>query len=308
MDPRRLLGVGARAGRAEVRSAHRRLRRALDPTAGGTAGLVALVDLAAAVLTGGAPVERLLRPPDPSGILGLPPGGPVAAADAPAAYRRLARVVHPDRGGTDELFRVVAAAHEALTAPPAGRGSRPRHAGRRPRPSPPAPPPPRGPYRAPPPEARHVVSGWQALRELAFHGSVLVAVGGVVAGAFVVTPVLGAIAVLGALAWGAAALRASVQSVLRAVIVLLGSRVRIADAIAPERFLEDRCLDAPIGRQGERALYDAYVRWCARQPTGDGPVAPWVFVERLRTLGLLLVKPSAWEDGLWVGVTLRPTP
>ena len=296
MDPRRLLGVGARASRAEVRAAHRRLRKAVDPAAGGTPGLAALVDGAAAVLTGGAPADRLPTTPDPLAVLGFAPGAPHDAVHA--AYRRLARLVHPDLGGTDELFRVVAAAHEALTAPAP---TRPRASWTPPKPPPP--PPPRGPYRAPPPDQWHVVSGWRARRELAFHGAVLAVLAVAVGGLATIRPWLGAIAAVLALVWGAGVMRSSVQAMLRAGIVLLGSRVRIADAIAPERFLEDRCLDAPIGRQGERALYEAYVRWCTGRPARA--VAPWVFVERLRSLGLLLVKPSAWEDGLWVGVTLR---
>ncbi len=78
----------------------------------------------------------------------------------------------------------------------------------------------------------------------------------------------------------------------------------MAAAVEPERFLEATCLDAPVGRQREEQLYAAYVRWCHAGHRGP-PVASWVFVERLRSLGLLLVKPTGWEEGLWVGIALR---
>ncbi|MDQ3107851.1 MAG: J domain-containing protein, partial [Actinomycetota bacterium] len=135
MDPRLLLGVGIRAGRSEVRAAHRRLRDAVAPTRGGTDELVRLVDAAAATLLG-RPVALHV---DAYRVLGVAPGE--SPAKVHAAYRRLVRLVHPDLGGTDELFRVVASAHEALTSS--------RRRTRRPF-RPPSPPPPPGPYRAPP--------------------------------------------------------------------------------------------------------------------------------------------------------------
>lgn len=150
-----------------------------------------------------------------------------------------------------------------------------------------------------------MVAPWRAVRDLAFFGAVLAFAGLVVTGAFLIGPRSGMVAlvlVAVALAGRAPLLRPAVDGALRAVIILAGSRVRVPDEVAPERFLEATCLDAPVGRVGEDVLYDAYVRWCG---AGRGrPVAPWVFVERLRTLGLLLVKPSAWDPGLWVGVTL----
>ena len=292
MDPRLLLGVGARATRGSIRAAHRRLRDAVDPAAGGTSGLAALVDAASDVALTGRGEERLSV--DPHAILGVRPGAP--APDIRAAYRRVALVVHPDRGGTDELFRVVATSFEVL------RGTAQRRV-RRPRPpsTPPPKPPPRGPYRAPDPASRHTTSRWRAWRDLAEHAAPLVLVGIVLAAAGSISAGLMLLAVFGAAA-ASRALRASVEGFLRAVVVLRGSRVRVPPAVEPERFLEERCLDAPVGRQREDVLYEAYVGWCRSR--GE-PVAPWVFVERLRGLGLLFIKSSAWDAGLWVGVTLR---
>ena len=298
MDPRLLLGVSVRAGRAEVRAAHRRLRRGVDPSRGGTLALLRLVDAAAAVLTGSG--SGVVEPPAPWLVLGVAPRSD--PAEVQAAYRRVSRTVHPDLGGTDELFRLVEGARRTLLAAPAfgatGRATTWR---------PPPPPPPRGPYRAPPPEERHVVPVWRAVRDLVWYLSILASTGILVAAGFSLGPVAGGLAValvLVAVTARAPILRPALEGALRAAIVLLGSRVRVAADVAPERFLEETCLDAPVGRSGERDLYVAYVRWCGAGRRGD-PVAPWVFVERLRTLGLLLVKPSAWDPGLWVGITLR---
>ncbi len=97
-------------------------------------------------------------------------------------------------------------------------------------------------------------------------------------------------------------LQPALDGIRRATVVLLGARVRVAPEVEPERFLEETCLDAPVGRQREHELYRAYERWCVAR---GQPVAPWVFVERLRALGLLYVRSSAWDSGLWVGITLR---
>jgi len=97
-------------------------------------------------------------------------------------------------------------------------------------------------------------------------------------------------------------LRPALDGTRRAAVVLLGARVRVAPAVDPERFLEETCIDAPVGRQREDQLYRAYVRWCGSR--GE-PVAPWVFVERLRALGLLYIRPSGWDGALWVGITLK---
>ena len=293
MDPRLLLGVGARATRADVRAAHRRLRASVDPNVGGTSGLVALVDAAFDVATTGRGAERLAV--DPHTVLGLGPWP--SAVEVRAAYRRVAQVVHPDRGGTDELFRVVAAAAEVLS------GATPRRIRRmRPSSSPPRPPPPRGPYRAPDPSLRHTVSRLRAWRDLAEHALPL----GLAATFLVAAAALDrglAVGLLLLLAVGSPKiLLPSVEGLLRALVVLRGSHVKVAAAVEPERFLEDRCLDAPVGRQREDVLYAAYVSWCRSR--GD-PVPSWVFVERLRGLGLLFIKASAWDAGLWIGVTLR---
>ena len=294
MDPRLLLGVGARASRANLRAAHRRLRDAVDPRAGGTIGLAALVDAAYDVATTGRGAERLSV--DPHAILGVDENA--SALDVRAAYRRLAFLVHPARGGTDELFRVVVAAFEVLrgTAPRRIRRTRPPTA------PPPAPPPPRGPYRAPDPATRHTVSRWRAWRDLAEHTTPLLLASLLLVAASEVHRSLAVALLLILAVWFGSILRSSVDGLLRAVVVLRGSRLKVAPAVEPERFLEDRCLDAPVGRQREDVLYAAYVTWCRSR--GD-PVPPWVFVERLRGLGLLFVKASAWDAGLWVGVTLR---
>jgi hypothetical protein len=297
VDPRLLLGVGPRAGRTEVRAAHRRLRAAVDPARGGTSGLADLIDAAQSVLTTGRGLERLAV--DPHLVLGV---GPTAAEDeVHDAYRRLARVVHPDRGGTDELFRVVAAAHDVLTGVLSDRDG--RRSRRRPTTTPPPPSSPtRGPYRAPPPEERHGVSISRAWQDLAQDVGVLLAAVAVIVAAATLGWGAALVSVFVVAAWSGTLLRPAVDGALRAIVVLLGSRVRVASEIEPERFLEDRCLDAPVGRQDEEVLYDAYVAWCR---TRGEPVPPWIFVERLRGLGLLLVKASAWDHGLWVGVVLR---
>jgi hypothetical protein len=295
MDPRLLLDVGPRPTRASVRSAQRRLRAAVDPRAGGTDGLVDLIDAAAEVIATGRGADRLEV--DPHRVLGVT--DEATPADVRATYRRLARLVHPDRGGTDELFRVVAAAAEVLG------GVRPAAAGTRRRRSswtPPPPPPPRRPYRAPDPAMRHVPSRWRAWRDLAEHAVPLVVGVLLAVAASVMARGLAVVVLVGGVVWFGSILRPSIDGTLRAITVLRGARVKVAAEVEPERFLEDRCLDAPVGRQREDDLYDAYVRWC---PGRGEPVAPWVFVERLRSLGLLYVKASAWDTGLWVGVVLR---
>lgn len=257
-----------------------------------------LVDAAAAVLTGSA--IGMITPPEPWHVLGV--GPQPTPREVHSAYRRVSRTVHPDLGGTDELFRLCEGARRAMLEAPAAGAAAQGRAWR-----PPSPPPPRGPYRAPPTEERHVVPPWRALRDLAWYLSILASTALLVVAGFSLGAVAGGLAVgfvVLAVTARAPILRPALEGALRAGIVLLGARVRVAAAVAPERFLEQTCLDAPVGRSGERELYAAYVRWCGAAQRGD-PVAPWVFVERLRTLGLLLVKPSAWDDGLWVGIALR---
>lgn len=240
---------------------------------------------------------------DPHAVLGVPVGAP--AGDVRAAYRRLARVVHPDVGGTDELFRVVGTAHDVLTGVPGVRRRKRPSRSYPPRgayPPPPPPPPPRGPYRAPRPEDRRTPALWRSWLDLAQHVGTLVAAAAVGVVAFRLSPLTGILALAAAIGFSAPVLQPAYEGALRAGVVLLGSRVRIPPAVDPERFLEETCLDAPVGRQREDQLYAAYLRWCR---TRGEPVASWIFVERLRALGLLFIKSSSWDTGLWVGVSLR---
>jgi len=47
-------------------------------------------------------------------ILNLPANGALEPADINAAFRRLAKTAHPDAGGSDELYRRIAQARDAL--------------------------------------------------------------------------------------------------------------------------------------------------------------------------------------------------
>ncbi|MGJ4891255.1 J domain-containing protein [Bradyrhizobium sp. HKCCYLS3077] len=49
-------------------------------------------------------------------ILGLPPQGRLAASDINAAFRRLAKSAHPDAGGSNDMYRRISEAREALLA------------------------------------------------------------------------------------------------------------------------------------------------------------------------------------------------
>ncbi len=51
---------------------------------------------------------------EPREILNLPAGGALEASDINAAFRRLAKTAHPDAGGSDELYRRIAQARDAL--------------------------------------------------------------------------------------------------------------------------------------------------------------------------------------------------
>ncbi len=227
-----------------------------------------------------------------------------------AAYRRLARLVHPDLGGTDELFRVVGTAHDVLTGrrvdrhPPSSRRASRRSSTASPwRPSPPPPPPPpRGPYKAPSPDERRALAPWRAWRDLIQNAATLAAAAGIAATVLYLGRAVALLVLLLASIVAGPVLRPALDGARRAAVVLLGARVRVAPAVEPERFLEETCIDAPVGRQREDQLYRAYVRWCGSR--GE-PVAPWVFVERLRALGLLYIRPSGWDGALWVGITLK---
>jgi hypothetical protein len=47
-------------------------------------------------------------------ILNLPADGALEPSDINAAFRRLAKTAHPDAGGSDELYRRIAQARDAL--------------------------------------------------------------------------------------------------------------------------------------------------------------------------------------------------
>jgi hypothetical protein len=53
-------------------------------------------------------------------VLQLPMDGALEPAQIKAAFRRLAKTAHPDAGGSDEQYRRVAAARDALLEPFAG--------------------------------------------------------------------------------------------------------------------------------------------------------------------------------------------
>ena len=300
MDPRLLLGVEATAGRAEVERAASRLVAKLDPDVPGATELRRLVRASRDVVNGRAPASALTV--DPHKVLGLEPRAGVEenTNQAKVAFRRLARLSHPDQGGTDELFRVVEAAYELVVHPLARRTRVPWERTYQP---PPGPPPPPGPFIARPVDHRHRPSKSRAALVVAI-GSAAFVVATVASffifralGMFGVPPVL--------LLAGAVFTLVSSGSApfLRSVVVLVGTRVDEASASHPDRFLEACCLDTPVGREHEDVLYRAYQSWCeARRATA---ISPWRFVEHLRSLGLLYVRSSAWESGVWVGVRRR---
>ncbi len=308
MDPSRLLGVEAGAGADAVRAAHRRLARLVDPTAGGSAELGRLVDAARDVLLhGGDPAALTV---DPHRVLDVPAAA--STGEVRAAFRRIAGRVHPDRGGTHELFLVVATAHQLLDprAPQPDRG-RQDAAGRRrrppPRPSPPPPPPPPGPWRPPPDGRRYHPSRWRTAGSLLVSTTILLAATAVWAAlAWLLAREAGLFAApLAAvlLATGATVARPVVHEAARALVLLRGSLARVAPDADPTAFLKAACLGGAVVREDEDRLYAAYVEWCAVR--GTRPVPAWAFVEHLRSLGLLYVKASSWESGVWVGVELR---
>lgn len=51
---------------------------------------------------------------EPREILDLPPEGALRPSEINAAFRRLAKTAHPDAGGSDELYRRIAEARDAL--------------------------------------------------------------------------------------------------------------------------------------------------------------------------------------------------
>jgi len=55
-------------------------------------------------------------------VLDLPLEGPLTVADIHRAFRRAAKGVHPDAGGSEQAFREVTAAHDVLMHPGAHKG------------------------------------------------------------------------------------------------------------------------------------------------------------------------------------------
>jgi hypothetical protein len=305
VDPRSVLGLDARAGRSDARLAHRRLVAHLNEASPPPPlELRRLVDAAYTALN--APGRPRDLSVDPYRLLDVTLGADEETVRA--AYRRLARVVHPDVGGTDELFRAVEAAQDALLHPP-----EPPRFGERPDDwmawarrwhvdaEPPGRPPPRGPWH--PPDNRPALSRWRALLDMVlvtgafvFAAIVAVSLASLGRGFLLLTVVVSIV--------GAAYLpRLGLERLLQAFAALTAPGRDAMGESDPERFLVETCLDAPVGREREDVLYAHYIRWCNRQRV-EG-VSPWVFVETLRRAGLLYVKSSAWEDGIIVGVRLR---
>jgi hypothetical protein len=308
MDARRLLGVGTDATPADIERARRRLRRQVGPEAGGTVELARAITMAARELLTGPVAEARL---DPHELLGIRPGA--TPGEARLAYRRLARLVHPDRGGTEELFSLVEAAYQAVSRPRAGYHNTfaesvwdPYHVRRRP-------PPPRysrprspKPWVAPPPERWSRPSRWQALLTVAVNATIV---------ALVLVPALGLAALfvaaagllavppaLGLIAGSYLLFRRVARMVLFGLAQLRPSR--LLPGSEPERFLAECCFDSPTDRVAEDRLYEAYRDWCRRNSLT--PAASWVFAQRLLTLGILRTDAAGWEEALWVGLRLRP--
>lgn len=314
VDPRRLLGVEPLASAAEVRAAHRRLAAHLR-VGRAPLSLRRLVDDAGAVATAGG---REIPIPAAHRVLDVSAGTP--APRVKAAYHRVARLCHPDLGGTDELFRVVGAAYEQLAGIRTGRlrpsSGADRGYGPRVRTTwvgtdwsairverPPKPPPP-GPYVAPPPERRIQPSRARAALDLGFHLSVL---SGVASAVIVLVALRQWWVVLPAallVPRSRSPLRPFLHGAARALIRLRAGAARAADATgSPIAFLEQTCLDAPVSRVPDDLLYDLYLSWCRSR--GRTPVSSWAFVEQLRSLGLLYVKATTWDGAVWVGLKVR---
>lgn len=312
VDPRRLLGVEPLASAAEVRAAHKRLAAHLRAGRAPTA-LRRLVDDAGAVAAAGG---REVAVPTPQRVLDVSSGTP--APRLKARYHEVARLCHPDLGGTDELFRVVGSAYEELAGIRTGRLRRTTADSEGPRmrttwvgtdwssirvERPPKPPPP-GPYVAPPPERRIRPSRGRAALDLAFHLSVLVGTLGTVGGLLALRQwwaILPAVILVPRSRWP---LRPFVHGAARALIRLRSGPARVADGTgSPITFLEQACLDAPVSRVPDDLLYDVYLAWCRSR--GRTPVSSWAFVEQLRSLGLLYVKATTWDGAVWVGLKVR---
>ena len=303
MDPLEVLGLGRRATRPEIDDAHRRLRRQIDPSRGGSADLAAIVDAAHRALRNESRVP-IAPTIDPFQLFDVPRTATVDQVKV--AYRRLAARVHPDRGGTDELFRIVDAAYEAILHPYADLRRRSTWMPREPWPR----PRPERAYQPPPPDSRFHAPGWRDWATVAAAASLLAI--GFALGALMVVSMTRApferkfLLFFLTVGWviamatnGRSVTRGLVRALVRARATY--ARHRGAD---PEVFLAARCLDSPVNREREDRLYDAYVGWCRGQ--SSAPMSRWVFIEKLRTLGLLHVQSSTLEHGLFVGIRLRP--
>lgn len=308
MDPRGVLGLGPAASRSEVQRAYRRLSARVDPKRGGTAELKRVVGAAYQAATRGGTRPALGF--DPHLLLGVP--ADAGESDAKAAYRRLALLVHPDQGGTDELFRMVGTAYDLVLHPRAGATTATtwdewlaHHRWTATTWAAPGPPPPPGPYVPPPMEDRLRPSRWWAVWTVVVGVGSMAALGIGFAAAWVIpTPVGLPMAVMLGVAL-TLLLRSGSSSFLRSIVVLVGRPVRPGAPEDPDGFLAAACLDAPVAREREETLYHHYLDWCSSR--GVIGIAPWRFVEHLRSLGLLYVRASAWESGVWVGIRLRQT-
>jgi hypothetical protein len=290
--------VASTATKDEVRTAYRRLHRRVEPAAGGTLGLAHLVSVAyRSTLDGGRSARA--ADVDPYAVLGVRPETP--PDEVRGAFRRLAQLVHPDRGGTDELFHIVDMSYDLVTDPLARAE---RRTGVKYRP-PPRPPPP-GPFHPRAAEDRRYEPVWRSwlaigggVGVLLFGATVLVAF--LVAMSSVAAPQLAPLVLLMTFGAGMAA-RPAYAAIARGVTQL---RTRHAFAASAEldSFLFERCLDAPVGRERDDILYYAYRNWCRehRCPT----LSMRAFIEYLRSLGLLYVTASSWDAGVVVGVRLR---
>lgn len=294
----------------DVRRAHSRL--SVHLRRGATPELRRIVDDAAQILSGRA---RPMRPMDPYAVLGVGPGA--SHLRMKAAYRAQARLVHPDMGGTDELFRVVGQAYELVAGPDRQRvgtaGGGPTAARWRPESDPwrgirvdrpPKPPPPK-PYVAPPPEKRLQASRPRAALDLGLYLSVAAVGLGALAGLLAAGQVWLFLLAVALVVRGWRMLSPLVDGLGRSAARLRPASARMAPGTgSPIRFLEETCLHAPVNRLPDDLLYAAYVAWCRRRDRGA--VSPWIFVEQLRSLGLLYVKATTWDGGMWVGLKLGP--
>ena len=289
-----------------MRTAYRRLHDRVEPAAGGTAGLADLVTAAyRASLDGGHAVRS--DPVDPYAVLGVVPGAP--RDEVRGAFRRLARLVHPDRGGTDELFRILDMSYDLVTDPLARAARAARAQGRSGvRYRPPPPPPPPGPFRPRPPEERRYEPVWRSWTTIGGGFAILV-FGAIPLGALVVAmdDLAGQafVPLLLLMFFGVAVAARPVVGAIARAATRLRARHAFAAAAELDEFLVQRCLDAPVGRERDDVLYFAYREWCVARPCTA--VSMIAFVEYLRSVGLLYVTSSSWDAGVLVGIRLRDT-